>query len=219
MQHRTSQQIQTNNQNDNSGWLKQGWKDGLDIFKLVGGIVTFAICVHTFWYEGDIKDHKAKELMSDYGKAYEYALKYKKDNNIFREEKDPDKRKKGMEKFKDILSEDLYEEVENHIFGLEKNESGEEKNAYDTENWDYTNFVYIYDDENGNCNIEIKNKSIVVKKPYIIKETKDGKSKKAFYIDTRTYEVSRKKLKFWEYELKSYVKHMEDVDKDILQTN
>ena len=208
MQNRVDQQMQTNNYNDNSGWLKQVYKDVMDIIKFIIAIVTFSIACFQFVYHGDIKDFQAKELLYKYGKAYEYALNYKKENSVPGEESDIDKRKEGMKKFEDILSEDLYKEIEEHIFG--------KSNEYNTDIWDYTDFVYIYEDENGNCNIEVKNESIVVKKPYIKKKNnKNDKDKKAFYIQSRTYEVERDFWQPWKYRLKSYVNHMKDLDKDM----
>lgn len=211
MEDRVDQQIQTE---DHNGRIKQ-------VIKLIKGIssiitfvitlVTFGIAYYQFIYHADIKDFQAKELLYKYGEAYEYALKYKKEHSVSGEESDIDKRKEGMREFEDILSEDLYKEVEEHIFG--------KYNEYkDIDNYDYIDFVYIYEDENGNSNVEIKNESIVVKKPYIIKKKKDS-DKEGFYIQSRTYEVERcgwKHGEFSKYRLKSYVNHMDDLDKDML---
>lgn len=185
--------------------IKELGKGITSIIIVILTIVPSIIAVYT--WNTEITDYEAKKLLKEYGTAYEYALSYKKKYSNPGEENDENKRKEGMKNFKGILSNDLYKQVEESVFGP--------RNLYDDiDRCDYKKFSYVYNKDNGDPNIEIKDKSIVVDYPYIIKDIKlkngDVKENK-FYIKSCTFNISRRFPDIWNFKLVDKINHDEDI--------
>lgn len=161
----------------------------------IGTILTILMIIVNFM---DIKEKLdnvdldifiAENLMNSYEEAYNYALsvkydKYDKEND---EKKKSEIKEDAMKGFKEILSQELYNDIEKHIF---------DSNMYD--DLDKTEYQFEYThNENGNLILSVDNEddTIKIENPYYYRIDRHKKTRsKPINTDSRIYKVKRKSL-------------------------
>lgn len=171
------------------------------ISAVLGAIVS-AITILNYFNNVDLDIFIARDLMNSYEEAYSYALlikgeKYDNENN---EQKKSEIKDEAMKGFKEILSQELYNEVEGHIFAINNNE------YHDLKDFEYQ-FEFTHN-KKGELILSVNDEddTIIIEKPYYYKINKDEKTiSDPIHTNSRIYKVKRKSFASNQYILSERV--------------
>ena len=140
----------------------------------------------------ELDEFLAKELIEDYEDAYHYALKTILYSNYYKEtdtEKKNEIKEESMSKFKKILSDKLYKEVEKSIF-VDNEYDDIDKFEYE---FDYTYTYKEGKNKKYSLIVDDENDTIELVKPHYYKIDRKTKDRsKPIPSDERKYKVKKK---------------------------